>query len=135
VVVELLPAVGVAAGVVDAAPAGRALVPAVVGHVGLGAEDGLDALGPALPVEVQDAVHVAVVGDADRRLTVGHRRPHDLADAGRAVEHRVLGVDVEVGEASSTRHPDRPLSARANDSAVISQGSALARAPRAGIGQ
>ena len=44
VVVELLAALGVAAGVVDAAPAGRALAAVVVGHVGLGADDRLDAL-------------------------------------------------------------------------------------------
>ena len=59
---------------------------------------GLIALLAALLVEVEDAVHVAVVGDADRRLAVGHRLGHDLVEPGRAVEHRELGVDVEVGE-------------------------------------
>ena len=49
-------------------------------------------------VEVEDPVHVAVVGDADRRLAVGRGRGHDVVDPGRAVEHRVLGVHVEVGE-------------------------------------
>ena len=43
-VVELLAALGVAAGVVDPAPAGRALGAVLVGHVGLGADDRLDAL-------------------------------------------------------------------------------------------
>ncbi len=49
-------------------------------------------------VERQDAVHVAVVGDADRRLAVGRRRGHDLADPRRTVEHRVLGVEVQMDE-------------------------------------
>src|SRR5690606_13331556 len=102
---ELLAAVRVAARVVDPAAAGGTLVARVVRHVRLGAEDGLDALLAALLVEVEDAVHVVVIGDADRRLTVGHRRPNDLADSGRAIEHRVLGVHVEVGVAASTRHP------------------------------
>jgi hypothetical protein len=105
VVVELLAPLGVAPGVVDAAPAGGTLVAGLVRHVGLGAEDRLHALLTALLVEVEDAVHVPVVGDADRGLAVGHGGPHDLADPGCPVEHRVLGVDVEVGEASSTRHP------------------------------
>ena len=45
-----------------------------------------------------DAVHVAVVGDADRRLAVGGRRRDDLADPRRTVEHRVLGVQVQMDE-------------------------------------
>ena len=52
----------------------------------------------ALLVEVEDAVHVAVVGDGERRLAVRHRRGHDLADSRRAVEHRVLGMSVQVDE-------------------------------------
>ena len=39
-------------------------------HVGLGADDGLDALLLALFVEVDDAVHVAVIGDAQCRLSI-----------------------------------------------------------------
>ena len=98
VVVELLAALGVAAGVVDPAPARRALAAVVVGHVGLGADDRLDALLAALLVELQRAVHVAVIGDPDRRLPVGHRLGHQLVEPGRAVQHRELGVDVQVGE-------------------------------------
>ena len=98
VVVELLAALGVAAGVVDPAPAGRALAAVVVGHVGLGADDRLDALLAALLVELERPVHVAVVGDPDRRLPVGDRLGHQLVEPGGPVEHRELGVDVEVGE-------------------------------------
>ncbi len=57
--------------------------------------------GPAGLVEVEDPVHVPVVGDPDRRLAVGHGGSDDLGDPGRAVEHRVLGVHVQVGEAGS----------------------------------
>ena len=98
VVVELAAALGVATGVVHPAPAGRALRAVVVGHVGLGAEHRRDPLGLAGPVEVEDPVHVAVVGDADGRLAVGRGRRDQVLDPRRAVEHRVLGVDVEVGE-------------------------------------
>ena len=98
VVVELLAALGVAAGVVDAAPPGGALEAGVVRHVQLGADHGGDARRPAGRVEVQDAVHVAVVGDADGRLAVPGRLGHDVADPGGPVEHRVLGVHVQVHE-------------------------------------
>jgi hypothetical protein len=75
VVVELPAAFCLAPGVVHAAAAWRPLGPVVVGHVGLGAEDGLDALGLARPVQVEDPVHVAVVGDPQGRLPVrGGRR-------------------------------------------------------------
>ena len=96
VVVELLPALGVAAGVVDPAPAHRALVARLARHVGLGADDRGDALVAAGLVEVEDPVHVPVVGDAERRLAVGHRRGDEVADPGRAVEHGELGVGVQM---------------------------------------
>ena len=64
-VVELGAAVGVAARVVDPPAPRRPLVARLVRHVRLGAEDRRDALLVARLVEVEDAVHVAVVGDAD----------------------------------------------------------------------
>ena len=76
VVVELGAALGVAARVVDAAPPRGALRAVIVGHVGLGADDRLDPLLVAFLVEVQRAVHVPVIGHADRRLSVG--RPPSL---------------------------------------------------------
>jgi hypothetical protein len=39
-----------------------------------------------------------VIGDADRGLPVGDRGTDDVADARRAVEHRVLGVQMQVNE-------------------------------------
>ena len=80
-VVELPAALRLAPGVVDPATAGRPLGPVVVGHVGLGAEDGLDPLGLAGPVEVEDPVHVAVIRDAQGRLPVRGRRRDQLLHA------------------------------------------------------
>jgi len=76
-----------------------------VGHVGLGADDGLDALGPAGPVEVEDPVHVAVVGDSERCLAVSSGSGHDFIDPCRTVQHRKLRVDVEVGEVGAHLTP------------------------------
>jgi hypothetical protein len=50
------------------------------------------------PVEVEDAVHVPVVGDADRGLPVGGGGGDDVGDPGRAVQHRELGVQMQVHE-------------------------------------
>ena len=104
-VVELLPAVDVAPGVVHLAPAHGPLVAGLGGHVGLGPDDRGDALGPAGLVEVQDPVHVAVVGDAQRRLPVRHRGGHQLADPGRPVEHGELGVGVEMRKRPPRHRP------------------------------
>ena len=96
VVVELLPALGVATGVVHPAPAHRALVARLARHVGLGADDRHDALVAARLVEVEDPVHVPVVRDPQRRLPVGHRRRDEVPDPGGAVEHGELGVGVQM---------------------------------------
>uniref|UniRef100_A0A6J7NAW3 Unannotated protein n=1 Tax=freshwater metagenome TaxID=449393 RepID=A0A6J7NAW3_9ZZZZ len=98
VVIQLLAALGVAPRVVNLAPARRAFAAVIMGKVCLDAENRLDPLLVALLVEVQDAVHVPVVGDADSGLTVGDRLGHEGIEPCRTVEHRVLGVDVEVGE-------------------------------------
>ena len=76
----------------------RAVEARRVGEVALHAEHRLDARLARRLVERQDAVHVAVVGDPDRGLTVGRRRRDDLADPRRTVEHRVLGVEVQMDE-------------------------------------
>ncbi|CAB5067676.1 unannotated protein [freshwater metagenome] len=98
VVIQLLAALGVAPRVVNLAPARRAFAPVIVGEVCLDAENRLDPLLVALLVEVEDPVHVAVVGNTDRGLTVRDRLGHEGIEPCRTVEHRVLGVDVEVGE-------------------------------------
>src|SRR5690606_37229531 len=70
-------------------------------HVGLEAEDGLDALGDALLVELHGPVHVAVVSDGDGRVVGGDLLDplHQLADARCPVQEAVGGVLVEMGEA------------------------------------
>ncbi len=98
VVVELLPAFGLATRVIDAAASRRTLEPRLPGHVGLHPDHGLHARVATGLVEVQDPVHVAVVGDAHRRLPIGHRCLDDLCHPRRTVEHRKLGVQVEVDE-------------------------------------
>ncbi len=107
VVVELLAPLALAAAVIDATPSGRPLEPALTGHVGLDAQHRDDAGLPRRSVEVEDAVHVAVVGDSDGGLAIGDRGGDDVVDPGRPVEHRVLGVDMEMGETVS--HPRLPF--------------------------
>ena len=107
VVVELLAPLAFAAAVVHATPPGRALEPALRRHVGLDAQHRDDAGLAGRLVEGKDAVHVPVVGDPDGGLAVGHRGGDDIVDPGRPVEHRVLGVDMEMGEAVS--HPRLPF--------------------------
>ena len=70
--------------------------PAVVDQVGLEADDRLDPVLPAGLVEVDRAVHHAVVGQPQRRLpqrrgALGHR-----VDLAGAVEQRVLAVGVQM---------------------------------------
>ena len=83
VVVELLPPFHVAAGVVHLAPPDRPLVARLGRHVGLGADDRRDALLTAGLVEVEDPVHVPVVGDPEGRLSVGGGRGHQRRRRGR----------------------------------------------------
>ena len=98
------------------APAHALLVEAAVRrHVRLDADDGLHALGLHGPVERVRAEHVAVVRHAHRR----HALPRDLLrqeiDLRHAVEHRVLGVIVQVDERRVGHGPD---SRRAPDTAL-----------------
>ncbi len=101
VVHELAPAIRLTTGIIDPPTTGRALEPGVVGHVGLGTQDRFDPPVATGPIEVQDPVHVAVVGDPEGRLTVSHRGVDQVADSSRPVQHRKLGVDMEMGEAAT----------------------------------
>ena len=80
VVVELASRFGVSTRIVDSPTTSRALVPRLVGHVGLGSDDWLDTLRLALAVEVENAVHVSVVGDTERRLAVCGRGRHEFVE-------------------------------------------------------
>ncbi len=96
VVIKLVPLVGVPAGVVEAPPPQRPLEPALGRHVRLDADDRLYPGCTGGLVEVQDPVHVAVVGDGDGGLAVCGRPLHDLLDPRRAIEHRELRMEVQV---------------------------------------
>ncbi len=48
--------------------------------------------------EIDNPVEDAVICDGYRRLTIGCRGRNHILDPGRTVEHRILGVDVEVCE-------------------------------------
>ena len=87
VVVELVAAVAIATAVIDLAAAHRALEARVGRHVRLGADDRVDAVGVTGLIEVKDAVHVAVVGDPERRLAILCSRRDQVPDPRRAVEH------------------------------------------------
>ncbi len=81
------------------APANRLLVPAVLGRdVRLDADDRLDAGRPRLRPEVVGAVDVAVVGDGDGRHARALALGEQVLQPRRAVQHRVLGVHVQVRE-------------------------------------
>lgn len=81
------------------APQHRLLVHARLGRdVRLDAEDGLHPGAGRLLVEVVGAVHVAMVGDRDRgHLQLAHEFEH-LLQPRRSVEHRILGVDVQMNK-------------------------------------
>ena len=68
------------------------------GHIDLTADDGLDPLRLAGPVKVDDAVHVAVVGNGDGGLAQLLDPLGQLRDAAGPVQEGVFGVDVQVGE-------------------------------------
>ena len=69
----------------------------VVDEVDLTADDRLDAVLGAGLVELDRAVHHAVVGQAERRLAELRRARRQRVDLARAVEQRVLGVHVQMG--------------------------------------
>jgi hypothetical protein len=112
--------------VVVAVAVGRAglVVARPVGLVQLGAQDRCDPLRRCGPEELDQAKQDAVVGHGHGRLPVGGHGIHQVPDPRRPVEHRVLGVDVEVDElvrrghgipsrtvrhAGSRRRPSQPL--------------------------
>ena len=64
------------------------------GDVHLAADDGLDALGLAGAVKVDRTVHHAVVGDGAGGLSHRLDELWKVADAARAVEQAVFGMDM-----------------------------------------
>ena len=68
----------------------------VVDVIDLAAEDRLDVLLLAGLVELDRAVHHAVVGETQRGLIKGGRALGEVLDVRGAVEQRVLGVHMQV---------------------------------------
>ena len=73
------------------------VVPPFRGDVGLDADDRRDPVFLGLPVELGRAEHVAVVGHRHVRHALGLDLFEELLQPGGTVEHRVLGVHVQVG--------------------------------------
>ena len=78
--------------------AAEGLLVTVLHQVKLAAHNGLHVVLIGLGHEVERPKHVAVVGESHRGHAIGLRLLHQLADAGLAVEQRVLRVAVEVRE-------------------------------------
>ncbi len=105
-------------------------------HVGLEADDRLDPRRPRLAPELVGAEEVSVVRHRDGLLAVPRDLRDQSVDLGRAVEHRVLGVDVQVdevllgGHASDSRWPHRqpPTSDRPPSLSRCPPGAAPTRA-------
>jgi len=75
------------------------------GHIDLAADDGLHARLAAGAVKRHRAVHDAVVRDGQRVLTQLFGAPGQLADAARAVQQAVFGMDMEMDKG----HGDAPF--------------------------
>ena len=83
---------------------GPPLKPALRGVVALEPDDGVDPQRLRLLVELVGAVQIAVIGHGNRRHIQPLRLREEVRDPCRAVEHRVLGVDMQVDELILHRH-------------------------------
>src|SRR3712207_3211485 len=86
-----------------------AVVP-VDGHVDLTTHDRLDASLLRLFVELDRAVHYAVVRERDARHVLRLRQGDEVPDPARPVEHRVLRMAVQVRESAAGRYRQTPSS-------------------------
>ena len=96
VVVLLLAAFGLATRVVDSTSTSGSLGAGLIGHVGLGADNRFHALLLALAIEVEHAVHVAVIGHTQRGLTIGGCLGYEFVETSGTVEHRELGMHMKM---------------------------------------
>ena len=79
--------------------------PGPPGHIHLAPDDRVDALGLAGPIEVDGAVHNAMVRDGHRRLAQLLHQLRQVPDAAGAVQQTVLRVDVQMGKGHITPPP------------------------------
>ena len=83
---------------IGAAFRAAAVVAAVVRHIDLAADNGLDTHFLALGIKVHHAVQVAVVGNGKGVHPQTFDLSHQFGDAADAVQHTVFGVGMEMGE-------------------------------------
>ena len=105
VVVQLAATLGVATRVIDLTTTTRAFKTSFVGHIGLGTNDWLDALGPTFFIEVENSVHVAVIGHSEGRLAISDGFGDEFIEFGCPIEHGKLGVNMEMGERVAQHQP------------------------------
>ena len=70
------------------------------GHIDLTADDGLDTCLFCSLIELDTAVHDAVIRDGDGILTTLLDAVHELVDTAGTVQQAVFGMDVEMNEVS-----------------------------------
>jgi hypothetical protein len=106
-VAEVGPALGVPGqkDEVAAHPLAAILAPLRPGHVGLHAEDGLDAGRPGRFVEVDGAEEVAVIGDGHGVHAALLHRLRQVAHADGAVEEGIEGMEMEMDEVGQGAEP------------------------------
>ena len=71
---------------------------ALRGHIDLAADDGLHALRLASPIEVDDAVHHAVIRDRYRSLPHGLDDLRQLLDLAESIQQAELRMHMQMGE-------------------------------------
>ena len=104
---------------------------AVVDEVGLEADDRLDPVLAAGLVEVDGAVHHAVVGEAERGLSELRGAGRHRVDLAGAVEQRVLAVGVEM-DGRRRAHRSRPIMPIEADAKVTKCARSERRSPSLG---
>ena len=88
VVIQLATRFGIAARVINFGTASlRPLKARLISHVGLSADDGVDASATSRLIKLKNSVHVAVVGDTDGRLAVADGAFDQIINSSGPVEH------------------------------------------------
>jgi hypothetical protein len=70
----------------------------LMSHVCLSANNWLNALLFTLSIKIESSVHIAVIGHPQRGLAIGYCRSYQLVKSRRAIQHRKLGMDMQVGK-------------------------------------
>jgi hypothetical protein len=70
----------------------------LMSHVCLSANNWLNALLFTLSIKIESSVHIAVIGHPQRGLAISYSRGYQLVKSRRAIQHRKLGMDMQVGK-------------------------------------